>query len=108
MDKPTIGDDSLKNLTKLFTRFGWDKRLSELSEEQILTTILIMQFSKRLEEDEQYTEDRLNKLLLEYVSNYDKQSKPVDEDPIPFLNWISTAQVRIMSDEKVPTTPPRS
>jgi hypothetical protein len=84
MDKPTIGDDSLKNLTKLFTRFGWDKRLSELSEEQILTTILIMQFSKRLEEDEQYTEDRLNKLLLEYVSNYDKQSKPVDEDPIPF------------------------
>ncbi len=52
MDKPTIGDDSLKNLTKLFTRFGWDKRLSELSEEQILTTILIMQFSKRLEEDE--------------------------------------------------------
>ena len=84
MDKPTIGDDSLKNLTKLFTRFGWNKKLSELSEEEILATILIMQFSKRLEEDEQYTEDKLNKLLLEYVSNYDKQSKSVDEDEIPF------------------------
>ena len=83
MDKPTIGDDSLKNLTKLFTRFGWDKRLSELNEEQILATILIMQFSKRLEEDEQYTEDKLNKLLLEYVSNYDKQSESVDEIDIP-------------------------
>lgn len=84
MDKPTIGDDSLKNLTKLFTRFGWDKRLSEFSEEQILATILIMQFSKRLEEDEQYTEDKLNKLLLEYVSNYHKQSKSINEDDIPF------------------------
>jgi len=84
MDKPTVGDDSLKNLTKLFTRFGWGKKLSELSEEEILATILIMQFSKRLEEDEQYTEDKLNKLLLEYVSNYDKQSKSVDEDEIPF------------------------
>tara|TARA_E500000318_G_C3395474_1_gene147672 strand:- start:246 stop:500 length:255 start_codon:yes stop_codon:yes gene_type:complete len=83
MDKPTIGNDSLKNLTKLFTRFGWDKRLSELNEEQILATILIMQFSKRLEEDEQYTEDKLNKLLLEYVSNYDKQSESIDEIDIP-------------------------
>ena len=83
MDKPTIADDSLKNLTKLFTRFGWDKRLSELNEEQILATILIMQFSKRLEEDEQYTEDKLNKLLLEYVSNYHKESESIDEDQIP-------------------------
>lgn len=84
MDKPTIGDDSLKNLTKLFTRFGWNTKLSELSEEQILATILIMQFSKRLEEDEQYTEDKLNKLLLEYVSNYHDKSKSINEDDIPF------------------------
>ena len=67
MDKPTIGDDSLKNLTKLFTRIGWDKKLSELSEDEILVTILIMQFSKRIDSDEQYTKDRLDKLLLEYV-----------------------------------------
>ena len=71
MDKPTIGDDSLKNLTHLFTRFGWDKKLSELTEDEIVATILIMQFSKRIDQDEQYTKDRLDKLLLEYV--YEKQ-----------------------------------
>jgi|TARA_R100001129_G_scaffold99631_1_gene68091 hypothetical protein len=83
MDKPTIGDDSLKNLTKLFTRIGWDKKLSELSEDEILVTILIMQFSKRIDSDEQYTKDRLDKLLLEYV--YEKQDESeINEDEIPF------------------------
>ena len=82
MDKPTIGDDSLKNLTYLFTRFGWDKKLSELTEDEIVATILIMQFSKRIDQDEQYTKDRLDKLLLEYV--YEKQDDTIDEDEIPF------------------------
>tara|TARA_R100001086_G_C11787535_1_gene245345 strand:- start:205 stop:453 length:249 start_codon:yes stop_codon:yes gene_type:complete len=82
MDKPTIGDDSLKNLTHLFTRFGWDKKLSELTEDEIVATILIMQFSKRIDSDEQYTKDRLDKLLLEYV--YEKQDDTIDEDEIPF------------------------
>ena len=82
MDKPAIGDDSLKNLTHLFTRFGWDKKLSELTEDEIVATILIMQFSKRIDSDEQYTKDRLDKLLLEYV--YEKQDDTIDEDEIPF------------------------
>tara|TARA_R100001443_G_scaffold32258_1_gene46370 strand:- start:334 stop:582 length:249 start_codon:yes stop_codon:yes gene_type:complete len=82
MDKPTIGDDSLKNLTHLFTRFGWDKKLSELTEDEIVATILIMQFSKRIDSDEQYTKDRLDKLLLEYV--YEKQDDTINEDEIPF------------------------
>jgi hypothetical protein len=82
MDKPTIGDDSLKNLTHLFTRFGWNKKLSELTEDEIVATILIMQFSKRIDQDEQYTKDRLDKLLLEYV--YEKQDDTIDEDEIPF------------------------
>ncbi len=82
MEKPTIGDDSLKNLTHLFTRFGWDKKLSELTEDEIVATILIMQFSKRIDQDEQYTKDRLDKLLLEYV--YEKQDDTIDEDEIPF------------------------
>ena len=82
MDKPTIGDDSLKNLTHLFTRFGWDKKLSELTEDEIVATILIMQFSKRIDQDEQYTKDRLDKLLLEYV--YEKQDDTINEDEIPF------------------------
>ena len=82
MDKPTIGDDSLKNLTKLFTRFGWDKRLSELSEEQILATILIMQFSKRIKEDEQYTKQYLDKLLLKYV--HEKEEETIRDEDLPF------------------------
>ena len=82
MDKPTIGDDSLKNLTKLFTQIGWNKKLSELSEDEILVTILIMQFSKRIDSDEQYTKDRLDKLLFEYV--YEKQDDTINEDEIPF------------------------
>ena len=74
MDKPNVGDNSLKNLTKLFTRFSWDKKLSDLTEEEIKATVVIMQFSKRVEEDEQFTREQLNKLLLEYVKDYDEQS----------------------------------
>ena len=29
MDKPSIGHNSLENLTKLFSRFGWHKKLKE-------------------------------------------------------------------------------
>ena len=90
MDKPTVGDDSLKNLTKLFTRFGWNKKLSELTEEEIVATILIMQFSKRIDSDEQYTKDRLDKLLLEYV--YEKQDESeINENDIPF--WRNYWQI---------------
>jgi|TARA_R110002020_G_scaffold146825_1_gene321767 hypothetical protein len=83
MDKPTIGHNSLKNLTKLFTRFGWNKKLSELTEDEIVVAILVMQFSMRVDLDEQYTKTKLDKLLLEYVSNYDKQSESIDEIDIP-------------------------
>ena len=83
MDKPTIGHNSLKNLTKLFTRFGWNKKLSELTEDEIVVAILVMQFSMRVDLDEQYTKPKLDKLLLEYVSNYDKQSESIDEIDIP-------------------------
>jgi len=82
MDKPTIGDDSLKNLTQLFTRFGWDKKLSELTEDEIVATILIMQFSKRIDSDEQYKKTKLDELLFEYV--YEKQDNTIDEDELPF------------------------
>ena len=54
MDNPQWRPNSLKNLTKLFTRFSWDKKLSDLTEEEIKATVVIMQFSKRVEEDEQY------------------------------------------------------
>ena len=63
MDNPNIGDNSLKNLTRLFARFGWDKKLGDLTEEEIKATVTIMQFSKKVEEDEQEeSEQRVDEL----------------------------------------------
>ena len=82
MDNPNVGDHSLKNLTKLFTRFSWDKKLSDLTEEEIKATVVIMQFSKKVEEDEQYNKQELDRLLLKYVHGK-KETKPTD-DELPF------------------------
>jgi len=82
LDKVIIGDDSLKNLTKLFSKFGWNKKLSELTEEEITSTVLIMQFSKRIKEDEQYTKQYLDKLLLKYV--HEKEEETIRDEDLPF------------------------
>ena len=82
MDKPSIGHNSLENLTKLFSRFVWHKKFNEITKEEILATIVVMQFSKRVEEDEQFTREQLNKLLIEYVKDYDEQSVEKQQDII--------------------------
>tara|TARA_R100001591_G_C4261950_1_gene160018 strand:- start:358 stop:606 length:249 start_codon:yes stop_codon:yes gene_type:complete len=82
MDNPNVGDHSLKNLTKLFTRFSWDKKLSDLTEEEIKATVIIMQFSKKVEEDEQYNKQELDRLLLKYVHGKD-ETEPTDNE-LPF------------------------
>ncbi len=84
MDKPRIGDDSLKNLGKLFNIFGWNKKLNEITEDEILATILTIQFSMRVDLDEQFTKTELDKILLKYVSNYEESDKFITEDEIPF------------------------
>jgi hypothetical protein len=81
MDYPSIGDDSLRNLTKLFARFSWDKRLCDLTEEEIKATVTIIQFSKKVEEDEQFNKQELDGLLLKYVHGEIEKSK---QDEIPF------------------------
>ena len=81
MDNPNIGDNSLKNLTKLFARFGWDKKLGDLTEEEIKATVTIMQFSKKVEEDEQYNKKELDRLLLKYVHKQEESEQRVDELP---------------------------
>jgi len=81
MDYPSIGDDSLRNLTKLFARFSWDKRLCDLTEEEIKATVTIIQFSKRVEQDEQFNKQELDGLLLKYVHGEIEKSK---QDEIPF------------------------
>jgi hypothetical protein len=81
MDYPSIGDDSLRNLTKLFARFSWDKRLCDLTEEEIKATVTIIQFSKKVEQDEQFNKQELDGLLLKYVHGEIEESK---QDEIPF------------------------
>ena len=81
MDNPNIGDNSLKNLTRLFARFGWDKKLGDLTEEEIKATVTIMQFSKKVEEDEQYNKKELDRLLLKYVHGKEDSEQRVDELP---------------------------
>ena len=78
MDYPVIGHSALDNLTKLFNRIGWNKKINEFTEEEIKATILIMQFSKKVDEDEQYTKQELDKLLLKYVHAQDEESEQQD------------------------------
>ena len=72
MDCPVIGHSALDNLTKLFNRIGWNKKINEFTEEEIKATILIMQFSKKVDEDEQYT-------VLSALNHQDEQL-PNEED----------------------------
>tara|TARA_R100001129_G_scaffold26605_1_gene17772 strand:- start:1434 stop:1634 length:201 start_codon:yes stop_codon:yes gene_type:complete len=66
----------------LYNRIGWDKKISEITEEEIKATILIMQFSKKVEQDEQYTKEQLDKLLLKYV--HGKTEEELADDKPPF------------------------
>ena len=78
MDYPVIGHSALENLTKLFNRIGWNKKINEFTEEEIKATILIMQFSKKVDEDEQYTKQELDELLLKYVHGQDEDTEQQD------------------------------
>ena len=78
---PMIGDNSLKNLTRLFARFGWDKKLGDLTEEEIKATVVIMQFSKKVEEDEQYNKKNSIDYFLNMSTAKKNQKPTVDELP---------------------------
>jgi len=53
-----------------------------LTEEEIKATVIIMQFSKKVEEDEQYNKQELDRLLLKYVHGKD-ETEPTDNE-LPF------------------------
>ena len=44
-------NDSLKCIGNLFNKFGWDKKLSDLSKEEILMFIMLIQTFKPLKEE---------------------------------------------------------
>ena len=84
MDKPRIGDDALTNLGKLFNIFGWNKKLNEITEDEILAAILIIQFSMKVDQDDKQDRQKLNGLLLKYVGDYEEREDTITEDDIPF------------------------
>jgi hypothetical protein len=83
MDKPRIGDDALTNLSKLFNIIGWDKKLNEITKDEILAVILIIQFSEKVEQNDKHKRQKLNELLLQYVKDYEKTSESIAGDDIP-------------------------
>lgn len=83
MDKPRIGDDALTNLSKLFNIIGWDKKLNEITKDEILAVILIIQFSEKVEQNDKHNRQKLNELLLQYVKDYEKTSESIAGDDIP-------------------------
>ena len=83
MDNPRIGDDALTNLSKLFNIIGWDKKLNEITKDEILAVILIIQFSEKVEQNDKHNRQKLNELLLQYVKDYEKTSESIAGDDIP-------------------------
>lgn len=75
VSKPT--DNALIELAKCFEHIGWDKKLSDITEEQVLGIVSVIQKMKDLSND--ITEQG----LLELEQSVTSPNKFFD-DPIPF------------------------
>lgn len=67
---------TLKAVAELFGKIGWDKRLCDLSEEEVLGVIVVLQSLKDIEHE------YLNEYLREVYERYG--SKPDEDWGIPF------------------------
>ena len=47
MDTANNEDNSLKNAAKVFNKIGWEKKLCDLTEEQMVALISVIQSSRR-------------------------------------------------------------
>lgn len=70
-------DGALKEIASCFEVIGWDKRLCDLSEEQVLGIVATIQKMKGIEDE--YTEQG----LLEFEQAV-TSSDEFPDDPIPF------------------------
>lgn len=78
-DTTRQSDNALKEVAKIFETIGWEKRLCDLSKEQVLGTIAKIQSMKGLEDE--YTEQGVLELQQEVE---DKLRDFSDDDYIPF------------------------
>ena len=74
----SIGDNPLRRVAELFEVVGWDKRLVDLTEEEVVGLIMIAQRIEGLEDV--YTEPYLADIFDRIVQNSVKQ----EPAPIPF------------------------
>ena len=58
MDTANNEDNSLKNAAKVFNKIGWEKKLCDLTEEQMVALISVIQSSREIE----------NEFVCEYVT----------------------------------------
>tara|TARA_R110000823_G_scaffold189138_2_gene321032 strand:- start:2902 stop:3168 length:267 start_codon:yes stop_codon:yes gene_type:complete len=58
-------NSTLKEVGKLFGKFGWNKKLSELDEQEILFLILVLQGMEKLEDE--FNQTYLAAIWLKYT-----------------------------------------
>lgn len=51
MDTANNEDNSLKNAAKVFNKIGWEKKLCDLTEEQMVALISVIQSSREIENE---------------------------------------------------------
>ena len=72
-------NSALKDVAQCFGSIGWEKRLCDLTEEQVLGIIAVAQKARDLDND--YTEQG----ILEFEQSVTSSDAPDDlNDPIPF------------------------
>ena len=71
-------NSALKDIAQCFGSIGWEKRLCDLTEEQVLGIIAVAQKARDLDND--YTEQG----ILEFEQSVTSSEQPFPDDPIPF------------------------
>tara|TARA_Y100001937_G_scaffold57822_1_gene79231 strand:- start:1433 stop:1675 length:243 start_codon:yes stop_codon:yes gene_type:complete len=71
-------NSALKEVANCFENIGWEKRLCDLQEREVLGLIAIIQKARDLTDD--YTEQG----VLEFEQSVTRVDEPFFDDPIPF------------------------
>tara|TARA_R100000781_G_scaffold96827_1_gene60740 strand:+ start:74 stop:343 length:270 start_codon:yes stop_codon:yes gene_type:complete len=71
-------NNTLKEVGKLFGKFGWNKKLSELNEQEILFLILVLQGMERVEDE--FEQTYLAAIWLKYTIGEENTDFPFGEN----------------------------
>ena len=68
-DNPLKKDDTLKKVGKLFGQLGWNKKFTELDEQDVLYLIMSIQKMEKLEDEDEFIETYLAAIWLKFNVN---------------------------------------